>query len=136
MPEVPWREEMGPRGRTSRIVVSALVVGAVVFLTLAMVLVAQGTFEPKEDDLNALRRDTPRTGALIASEAGPQTEARGQGSGSTCIRGTRSPEPRTLNPTNLTLLQQLSETKHPSPKISQFFTEISDQRDRPTRAER
>ena len=63
----------------------------------------------------------PRQGKSRSSEAGPQTEARGQGSGFR-VQGLRvdvelqvlNPEPRTLNPADLTHLQQLSEAKCPS----------------------
>jgi hypothetical protein len=46
MSESAWREELGIRIRSSQIVVSALVVGAIVFLTVASVLVLKEAFEP------------------------------------------------------------------------------------------
>jgi len=63
-------------------------------------------------------REAPNTAK--SSEAGPQTKPRVQWSGFR-VQDLRvyvelqvlNPEPRTLNPTNLTHLQQLSETKYP-----------------------
>lgn len=62
MSEVPWRDEIVPLVRISQIIVLALAVGVVVFLALAIVLVAQGTFGPGADDLNA---PAPENGEML-----------------------------------------------------------------------